>query len=440
MSNTMAYLLNVLLVFVEVFALYQLGCTFFEQKRRGWTMAALIAALAVLHIAILLVSGGNLLIKLPLFVILDTFWLLLVFRPHVLKCLLVSVLFSSVMMLGDSVIYYGVAALLGQDTQVYMQNPYAYYAFCYAVKIIELLIITLLRMCLKNRSFLRATTWKDWTRIIIFPLTATVIALALLRIYTDAPDAAPHILLCSAILVVADVLSIVLLHYIERQKQMLDDYAILNRTMKLEQNNVTAWMDAYAAQRRQTHEYHNQLEVIRGMAQRDGNGEVADYVSKLLQSQTKEDLPVSTGRTVVDVILNQKNAIARSKEIEFYVNLDDLSGFALPDDALTVVLSNLIDNAIEASEKLADPAQRVIRLNMRVEPEASFLYIENRTAAPVKIVDNRVATTKNDVASHGYGLKNVAAIMEQYGAEYVLDYQEDAGLFCFSAQMIPSDH
>ena len=440
MNQITAYVLNTLLVVVEIFALHQLGCAFFEHKRRGWTVFALIIAWVAVHIGLMLIANGRLPVKLIAFVLADTLWLWLVFRKHLLKCLVVSAIFASVMLLGDTLIFFGLSAFLGKEPQELMQNPYAYYALSFAIKIFELLLTVLLRAILHRRTQLEGATWRDWIRILTFPLVSAIIATALAPLLTKSPEASPNALFCIVLLAFADVLAIYLLRYIDRQQQKLRDYAILNRSMKLEQNNVAAWMDAYAAQRRQTHEYHNQLEVIRGMAQRDGSGEVADYVSKLLQSQTKEDLPVSTGRTVVDVILNQKNAIARSKEIEFYVNLDDLSGFALPDDALTVVLSNLIDNAIEASEKLADPAQRVIRLNMRVEPEASFLYIENRTAAPVKIVDNRGATTKNDAASHGYGLKNVAAIMEQYGAEYVLDYQEDEGMFCFSTQIVPSEH
>ena len=55
----------------------------------------------------------------------------------------------------------------------------------------------------------------------------------------------------------------------------------------------------------------------------------------------------------------------------------------------------------------------------------------------MKIVDNRVATTKHDAAQHGYGLKNIETIMEQFHADYVLDYQDSTKTFCFSAQIPP---
>ena len=114
MNAIMAYFLNVLLVIIEVFALYQLGCTFFQKRYRGWRMLLLTAALAAVHVGVLLISGGNLLIKLPLFILVDMLWFRIVFRTHLLKCLVVSVLFSSIMMLGDTGLSFGMAVLLGQ--------------------------------------------------------------------------------------------------------------------------------------------------------------------------------------------------------------------------------------------------------------------------------------------------------------------------------------
>lgn len=61
-----------------------------------------------------------------------------------------------------------------------------------------------------------------------------------------------------------------------------------------------------------------------------------------------------------------------------------------------VVLSNLIDNAIEACEKNQAPEHKTILLRMNADPVANFLYIENYSEEPVKIVDNRILSTKPD--------------------------------------------
>ena len=72
---------------------------------------------------------------------------------------------------------------------------------------------------------------------------------------------------------------------------------------------------------------------------------------------------------------------------------------------------------------------------MKVEPDAAFLHIENSTAQPVHIVNNRVQTTKKNPIEHGYGLQNVTSILERARSIYYLNYDKDMKIFSFSAQI-----
>ena len=116
--------------------------------------------------------------------------------------------------------------------------------------------------------------------------------------------------------------------------------------------------------------------------------------------------------------------------------LDDLSNFPLPDDELIIVLSNLIDNAIEACERIEDGRERYIRLNMKVEPQSAYLRIENPTASPVEIRNNRIVTTKAKTAEHGYGIQNIIAVLERHSAYYLFEYNERERTLSFTLQLM----
>lgn len=108
-------------------------------------------------------------------------------------------------------------------------------------------------------------------------------------------------------------------------------------------------MEAYSEQRKKTHDFQNQLSIIYGLAlQEVPNGKVVQYVRSLLKKETIPILVTKTGRNVVDILLTQKHSVAVKNEIDFQFQLDDLSGFPLSDEDLIVVLSNLIDNALNA--------------------------------------------------------------------------------------------
>ena len=122
----------------------------------------------------------------------------------------------------------------------------------------------------------------------------------------------------------------------------------------------------------------------------------------------------------MDAILNEKYQRARENGIDISYKVSDLSGLKLSTDELVVLLSNLLDNAIEACLRL--PNNRKIECSLILE-ESLFLSIRN-TAPPVKIVDGRIETTKKNKMEHGYGLPAVQRILQQLRGELIIDYSE----------------
>jgi len=72
-------------------------------------------------------------------------------------------------------------------------------------------------------------------------------------------------------------------------------------------------------------------------------------------------------------------------------------------------------------------------------PEVNFLFIENPTSEAVRIENNEVIVHQLSW-EHGYGLKNVAAVLRQAGVIYGINYNSDTRIFRFSAQIIPKEN
>ena len=439
MNNIVLNGLNLLLNFFEVIALYLLGDCFFQRKYRGKPLILCIGVLLLGNVICHLIADRRLVEQIILLMIVDTVWLVFIFRVHILKCLITFMFYISLILLGDSIFIMALSSAMGVRAQAYLQNPYGNYLLCFIAKIVEFLIIVLLKLAIAKKTDSQATNWRDWVRTIMFPAMSVIIAVVLMQVYATNETAALQILICSIVLVMTDMLAILLLSYLEQQQKELQDFAILKHASKLAQDSVAAWMSAYDSQRRQTHDFQNQLCTIQGLAQQESQNEkLLEYIQGLLHTDISGTLIVKTGRPVADAVLNQKYALAQSKEIAFRVQLDNLTEFVLSDEDLVVVLSNLIDNAIEACEKIVDPAMRKIQLEMKTQPDTNRLYIENTTAEPVKIRDGRVVTTKKNTREHGYGLKNIETIFERYEAMYAIDYDEKHHMFRFSVQIVPS--
>lgn len=438
MNTVLLFFLNVFLTCIECIALFLFSNFFFSCRLQRKNFIISYAVLVFANIAAYVFTQGILVIKLLAIIFIDSLWIKIVYRSNYIKSIIAAIFYCSFMVLGDGIFMTAISTILHQNVRLYTQNPYIYYLLCYAIKMIELLGIVILKLCLHGRANSQEATWQSWTRTLMFPVASIILSIILIRTYSIEEDAASMGLAGSIVLVITDILAILLLNYLEQQQRQIHDYSILQHDLKMEQDNITAWMNAYESQRQQTHEFQNQLLLLRGLAEKEApGGELVQYLGQLMQTDLSTSLFVKTERTVVDVILNQKNAIARDKEISLKVYLDDLTNFALPDDALAVVLSNLIDNAIEACAQIEDVTKRIIRLKMQVLPGESDLYIENYTSKPVEVINNQVMTTKKDALVHGYGLKNVEAILNQVDAVYAIEYREADHIFCFSAQIIP---
>lgn len=436
MSQTAAMVFNTALILLEDCMLLILANGFFERKRTNNIIGLSFAAVVVFSCVFLYFVADISILKVSFFSVLFSIWLILCYKASWLKAVFSVLFWQAYLLIGDNGILLLISTIMGKSLSDLMASPDSYYFLCISVKIAELLGITLFQIWLKRHLTQNTITLSEWLRVMIFPIATLIISIYLLRIYFIYPVLSWELTVCNAVLLVVDIVSVFLLSYLEQQHKAARDYIILRQSMKTQLDNVEAWRKAYEGQRKQTHDFENQLLVIHGLVKHQApKDEILGYIERIQTIDSVGTLIVQTHRTAVDIILNQKYAIAESRRIHFVTQLDDLSDFPLQDEALIVVLSNLIDNAVEACEQIEDDRKRYISLKMKVEPQASFLHIENPTATPVIIQNNKIVSTKKDPAEHGFGLQNVMAVLDQRNAIYLLDYDANNCIFSFSAQI-----
>lgn len=414
-----------------------LGSCFFQRRygRTGYVLA--VCVLSGLSSLFLFFFGNAPIAKFIFCLALHTVWISIVFRVNLVKSIFTSLLLLSYWMIVDSLFMMCISSLSGSDTSLILESPYAYYLMCFGGKTTELLGIVIMSAFAKRHFQIWTMSWVEWLRVLFFPLATLWISMELLHMFYMAPDLASELSLCACILLSADVMSVFLLDHMEKQQLAIRDRAILQQDLKTERESISAWVTAYREERKRSHDFQNQLSVLRGMVAENVSDETfLQYIDSLLNVKLPATRYINTNRPVADVLLSQKAAIAKSKDISFQMHLDDLSSFPLPDDELVVVLANLLDNAIEACELISDERLRYILIKIQCRPDVTYLHIENPTVKPVTIKNNRVITSRKGSASHGFGLQNVATILEMHQALYTLNYQEADSVFSFSAQFL----
>ncbi|MCI8597238.1 MAG: GHKL domain-containing protein [Lachnospiraceae bacterium] len=216
---------------------------------------------------------------------------------------------------------------------------------------------------------------------------------------------------------------------------------ILNREVRLQRLHLTqertqrqmelyrSMNKNYEQQRRYLHDYKNQLTCIQGLLTEGKQQEASEYIAQLTGNLKKYVDTVDTRHAVVNVVLNQKYREACEKGITMVLAVNDLSSLTVREEDLVILLVNLLDNAIEACEKLN--GHPVIQFKMMLEERELILSVRNPVKEPVFIQGKRAATTKRQKSQHGIGLLNVDEAVKRNGGTSVLQCRD--GWFYFSA-------
>lgn len=349
-------------------------------------------------------------------------WYYHIFLPTVI------LLFSSIT---DTAVVYGASAIL-QITPSELIWMKATYSFVITMgKLIVLLCVWLLYR-FKHFKGLNGIRGKWFALAVLFPIVSFVILA--LNYYNNlgSNDLSPQILSISIILALANVGIVYLLHTMEQATIQEQEFALLKQQMIHQQENFTALENSYRLQRKSAHEFERHIQTLNELLGRDEYDTVKGYIAQLQKDRALRIYCINTHHPVLDVILNQKYQVAKENGINVQIQINDLSPVKIQTDALVILFSNLLDNAIEACQHLT--VRREIRCTILYD-ESLYVSVCN-TSLPVKIENGIPSTNKPHSIDHGYGIPAVQYIMEQLNAEYTFDYKD--GWFQFVAEIPPS--
>ena len=220
---------------------------------------------------------------------------------------------------------------------------------------------------------------------------------------------------------------------LEKESQM-QKLRLLHEQTQNQMDLYQSMKKHYEQQRRFSHDYKNQLNCIQGMIESGQTKDALEYISGLTGNFRQNEMCINTGHAVVNIMLNQKYQEASDKGIVMTMVSGDLSELTISEEDIVTLLGNLLDNAIEACEKLVE--NKVIQFKMVLEEEQLVLSIRNPVKDAVQIKDNRIVTSKRDKSRHGIGLLNVDSVIRKNNGTSVLKCEN--GWFTFAA-MIPLD-
>lgn len=127
-----------------------------------------------------------------------------------------------------------------------------------------------------------------------------------------------------------------------------------------------------------------------------------------------------TGNSIINAILSDKAMKVKDKGITIkFAGLIPQTKISNTD--LCIIFGNILDNAIEAVEKVDDNIAKEINIDVYKKKDYLFITVTNPTKTEVAIKDNKIVTSKDDKSNHGLGLSSVEETLKKYDGHLDLD-------------------
>ncbi len=158
------------------------------------------------------------------------------------------------------------------------------------------------------------------------------------------------------------------------------------------------------------HDMNNHMSVLQGLLTMQEYDDAKSYLSNITEELSVANSFIFTNNKVLSIILNNK--ISRAKQLGISFDTELLTTTTpFSDSDLCAVVSNIIENAIEASSNHTNP---YILFSMKKSDGKLIIECENNYTVTPIFEHGNLITTKSDKAYHGIGTKTIRSVVEDY--------------------------
>lgn len=403
----------------------------FEEKRdftKNLYRYGILMFLIALVYMVSVLFADNFVLKELFIIALSTLCMWMSFQQKIVKAVILVLFYQGVALVIDYISVIVMSKCFPTITMERLSDPAVNILLGTLSQIFLFCFIMLVRRYVVRKSA-EVLTAMEWVRFAIFPVFTIIVLVALLTGFQIPLNSSQkNILICIAFgLLLMNIIVFALINDILKREMLIRENRLFRERAINETGMYRTISENYDKQRKREHEYKNQMAFIAALA-RDNKVEELNHYLKEYNKEILVNMDlIDTNNVIINAILNSKYQEAREKGIVFVVKVNDLSGLKIKDEDIVLILSNLLNNAIEASEK-CDEA--VVRLKFVKEKNQIIISVVNTMANEPLANDNKFVTSKTENADmHGIGIENIKEAVGKYGGSCVIKHDSKSFRF-----------
>ena len=235
-------------------------------------------------------------------------------------------------------------------------------------------------------------------------------------------------------LIIINIISFYMLVRISREHKENIRKSMLLVQINEQANNLDEMRRMYNELRKIRHDIKGQLGTVSELIRSGKSEQALSFLENAGISQADINIPVHTDNEMLNAILVFLNSKCSASGITLRTNVmsSDISRFSAAD--ISVILTNLITNAIEASVRSHGEE---ILLELSVQHNYYCIRVANQIEKSVLESNPMLITTKKDKTAHGFGVASIKMLAEKYNG--MISFYERNGQFIADVWLKLSD-
>lgn len=252
---------------------------------------------------------------------------------------------------------------------------------------------------------------RNWIQIIVI-FGCSILAMCALDLWarTDHAAAAVIVFFTDVLIMLSAITSYYMILSLGNYHRESEELRLFKQQQEFRLESNESVKRQYEETRRIRHDLKQVYAVLSTLLSENKVAEAEEYLSRNYSEIESMEILIDVGNDFINAILSSKLNRAKALGITVRCCVDRSLKFDEAD--MCVLLGNMLDNAIEACDKCAQP--RYVELSIISRGEQYLIEVANSVPDNVLGENAALETTKRNADLHGFGTKSIRQIAEKY--------------------------
>ncbi len=220
------------------------------------------------------------------------------------------------------------------------------------------------------------------------------------------------------------------LFYLMDKSKLLDisgeQSAVMKELLALQREHYGKLEHSQKEMRSLRHDIKHHFQYIGDLIRNGQTAEAQKYIDSLYANNMGLKSLQYSGNMAIDSTLSHSLAEVYAKGIDLKYSIITPPDLSIDDVDLCILFGNLLDNSVEACDKITDPRQKkFITINAKTQKNYLVVSVTNSFNGEVVMDKEAYRTTKVNQRYCGIGLANIYNIINKYNGEISVEHTQD---------------